>query len=232
MKHLLTFHKLNETVSNELLVKSYMKSILRDINKVEKLKAGNVKYDKERQRFHELEIRHLTIESHNIVIRILNSWEIKLIRLGAILSYSYSMLPDLEFKSDDPDSFDMKTTGKFSYTYKLFIKDIHNSRIKPDRFVYHFSNKENRSLILKDGLIPKSHKFSTNWKHSNDLAYPPALFAINHQTDTWRDDMDKWRIDTSKIANKWWMDLNFHKRDDVVMTFEAIPLDCIELCSK
>ena len=39
MKYLKSF---NETVSNEPLVKSYMKSILRDINKVHKLKSGNV----------------------------------------------------------------------------------------------------------------------------------------------------------------------------------------------
>ena len=145
-----------------------------------------------------------------------------------MLSYSFTQLPDLEFIEDD--SLEMKTTGTFTYTYMLYFKDIHNSRVKPDKYVYHFSNKENRQDILKNGLLPKSHKSSTNWKHVNDLAYPPAIFAINHPTDNWRDDMDKWKIDTSILPNKWWMDLNFYKRKDVVMTFDSIPLNCIELC--
>lgn len=224
MKYLKTF----ETISNQPLVKSYIKSILREINSIIALKSINISYDKDRQRFHELQIRHLPIKSHDGVIKVLNKWETKLIRLGLMLSYSFSKLPDLEFTKDD--SLEMVPTGTYTYSYTLFFKDIHNSRIKPDRYVYHFSNKENRQDILKNGLIPKSHKSSTNWKHSNDLAYPPAIFAINHQSDNWRDDMDKWKIDTSMLPNKWWMDLNFYKRKDVVMTFDSIPLSCIELC--
>jgi hypothetical protein len=208
-----------------------MKSILKDIQGVESsIKRDNVKYDKDRQRFHELQIRHLSVESHDSIIKILDKWEHKLTRIGVMLSYTFSKIPDLKFMGGD--SLDFETTGTWTYSYNLFFKDIHNTRIKTDRYVYHFSNKSNRQEILKDGIKARNHKQSTNWKGSNDLAYPPAVFAINHPSDNWRDDMDKWRIDTSMIPNKWWMDLNFHKREDVVMTFDSIPLSAIELVNR
>lgn len=81
---------------------------------------------------------------------------------------------------------------------------------------------------MNNGLKVKSHSNSNDWNNEIYLEYPDALFAINSDKDVWKKG-DRWQIDTSKIKNIWWEDLNFHKRDEFIMTFSDIPKEAIKL---
>lgn len=113
------------------------------------------------------------------------------------------------------------------FRLKICMKSIKIERVKPDEFVYHTSLSKNRKSILKNGLIPK-----TNEKWGEDLAYPPAIFAIREGFQYWRSEIgsekDVWKIDTSNLPNQWWIDLNIND-GHAIMTFDPIPPKYLEL---
>ena len=108
----------------------------------------------------------------------------------------------------------------------LVYKDIYKDRVKPRRFIYHTSNQLNRESILENGLIPKPHSESSMWKNDMSLEYPPAVFATNDDSTWW--DGDIWQIDTTKIKNTWFLDLNIQSKYRI-MTFEPIPPTALKL---
>ena len=105
--------------------------------------------------------------------------------------------------------------------------------VKPNRFVYHSSNPIFRNKIDKNGLIPKR---GDQWL-TNTPIKGKVIFATNsNDKSDWFDstyDDDFYRIDTSKISNKWYRDPNFKDTDKYkfyhIITFEPIPRDAIEL---
>lgn len=122
--------------------------------------------------------------------------------------------------------------------------EIHNSHLVetiPNRYVYHTSNPIFRDKISKEGLIPKGK--SESWL-SDTKINGKVIFAINSDNkDDWWDsgyDDDIYRIDTSKINNKWFFDPNFqygvYKTEDneidAIITFDPIPLNAIKLIYK
>lgn len=116
------------------------------------------------------------------------------------------------------------------------LKEAKLKRIKPSHYVYHVTDSENLDSILKDGLkINKSD--SESW--SIELFYPNAIFASMEGEEVFQhydgdDNRVVLKIDTSKIENKWWVDLNFYDTSnnilfrDFIMTFNNIPSYAIE----
>ena len=101
--------------------------------------------------------------------------------------------------------------------------------IIPNRFVYHTSNSYYRKKILKQGLIPKGK--SETWLEDTPIE-GKVIFAVNSTkpwNSTYNDDI--YKIDTSKINNKWFKDPNFlwQKNSKEIFTFEPISLEAIEL---
>jgi len=109
--------------------------------------------------------------------------------------------------------------------FEIVIKDITSLRIKPPRFVYHATALSNLESIKKDGLVLKSIK-DGNYSDQTDLIYVPSIFAATDSYKTFGIELIL-EIDTHKINNKWWIDLNtenfYH-----IMTFEAIPPEAIK----
>jgi hypothetical protein len=101
--------------------------------------------------------------------------------------------------------------------------------IKPNRYIYHTSNPIFRDKIKKEGLIPKGK--SETWL-SNTPIDGKVIFASNSDNkENWFDstyDDDIWKIDTSKLSNKWYLDPNFDS-GGYIITFDPIPLNSIEL---
>jgi hypothetical protein len=130
-------------------------------------------------------------------------------------------------------TYEMK---KFDYldtcSFHIYIKSNKIERVKPPQFVYHTSNPNRRNMILKDGLIPMSE----NW--GADLNYKPAIFASTDKDSLFSPyGKDVWKIDTSKIKNIWYLDLNLNKYanesfNKFIMTYEPIPLEVISLYQK
>ena len=123
---------------------------------------------------------------------------------------------------------------------EIFFKRI-NVKIEPTRYVYHSTSVNNRDSILKNGLIPKSSDDSKEWVYGIHLSYPKAIFAtmVNLETgiiNPWKNDdsVDIWRIDTNKLNNDWFVDLNYvdEKDNKHIMTFQPIPPKYLEIAKK
>ena len=112
--------------------------------------------------------------------------------------------------------------------------------IVPTQYVYHVSSVDNRKDISKYGLYPKSSDESKRWNHAK-YAYPKAIFAtmVNQKTGLVNpfgsgNGFDIWQIDTSKLSNKWFIDLNYTGEKDNchIMTFEPIPHKYLKLAKQ
>ncbi len=129
-----------------------------------------------------------------------------------------------------------------SAKFKLHYKLLKIKRVKPFRYVYHQTKKANLDSILLNGLLPydSSEWVSDDWT----LEYPPAIFANNmpelNNYDIFHKDKGDYvvlRIDTSKIKNKWFSDLNLtydelikkNKPSKYIMTFEPILPKALKL---
>jgi hypothetical protein len=119
--------------------------------------------------------------------------------------------------------------GLFSYSYYIYIKEEKIERVKPPRFVYHTSSNQNRESIILNGLIPQEGDWRT------ELRYKPAIFVSTDKQKLFIPyDKDVWEIDTSKLKNIWYLDLNLNKYanknfNNFIMTYEPIPKEAIEL---
>lgn len=102
-----------------------------------------------------------------------------------------------------------------SYKYFLVEQNTNLVEVKPNKYVYHTSNPIFRDNIAKEGLIPKGKSDNTDdWV-------------------SWDYDDDIYKIDTSKLNNKWYSDPNFGlDNKKYIITFEKIPLDSIKIIHK
>jgi hypothetical protein len=119
---------------------------------------------------------------------------------------------------------------------KLLRESLNNRKLKeiiPNKYVYHTSNSYFRDVISKEGLIPKGK--SETWL-SNTPIEGKVIFAVNsdNKKDWWDStyDDDIYKIDTTKLKNKWYIDPNFDLEDKRIITFENIPPNSIELIYK
>lgn len=131
----------------------------------------------------------------------------------------------------------MKDLKQFIKTIILeFLNENHNSHlieVIPNKYVYHTSNPIFRDKISKEGLIPKGK--SENWLSDTKIG-GKVIFAVNsdNEEDWWDStyDDDIYRIDTTKLKNRWYVDPNFDLEDKRIITFEKIPLNSMKLIYK
>jgi hypothetical protein len=116
---------------------------------------------------------------------------------------------------------------------KLYENYNSHLEVKPNRYLYHTSNPIFRDNIAKEGLIPKGK--SEAWLSDTKID-GEVIFAVNSDNkEDWFDstyDDDIYKIDTTNLKNKWYVDPNFDLEDKRIITFERIPLSSIELIYK
>lgn len=227
MKHILYFEQLNELIKNETFVRSELRKMFKEIQgSIEHLiKHDDFKFEINKRKC-TININRIEETDLNKVLFILNKYKTKFLKNNLVMSYKDHKATGFNFK--DEDSLDFVPNDDHYHTIIIYVKDVINKRIKPNKYVYHFSDPSNRESILENGLIAKHHKDSPMWNLDIDLEYPDAVFAVNSD-DTWRNSMDIWQIDTTIAKNKWFEDLNFSDRPDMIMTFENVPKEAIEL---
>jgi len=131
----------------------------------------------------------------------------------------------------------MKDLKQFiKITIREFLNENRNTHLVeviPNKYVYHTSNPIFRDKISKEGLIPQGK--SESWL-SNTKIDGKVIFVVNDNEENYRFDStyddDIYRIDTSKINNKWYNDPNFASGGIHLITFDNIPLSAIKLIYK
>jgi hypothetical protein len=220
--------KINEMVKNLQLLKSILRLMFKEINNFFKLTSNNIHKDEGRFNIYRVDLMHIPLELSTKVINILRKYKRIMLENDIIMSYSEAKYSDTVFDAD----FNISTTGEFKHNYIIYCKNLHTMRVKPKDIIYHYSSPEHRESILKNGLIPKESKDSEKWSKETDLEYPPVIFAVNDNETFWyhQSKVDVWAIDTTKIPNKWWRDINNrYGRTDLIMTFDTIPPQFITL---
>jgi len=129
--------------------------------------------------------------------------------------------------------------GFIKTTIEEFLNEKNQNliEVKPNRYVYHKSAPVFRDKISLLGLLPQR---GDGWLTTTPIE-GKAIFATNSDDPKqWFDstyDDDVWKIDTSKLDNKWFSDPNFRESDGhntelFIFTFGEIPLSAIELIYK
>jgi len=117
--------------------------------------------------------------------------------------------------------------------YESFLSESKLVEIEPNNYVYHTSNPIFRDKISKEGLITKGK--SETWLSDTKID-GKVIFAVNSDNPKdWFDstyDDDIYRIDTSKLKSKWYVDPNFDLHAKRIITFDNIPLDSLKLIRK
>ena len=119
-------------------------------------------------------------------------------------------------------------------SFKQFLNESINDNLIPvdvNKFVYHSSNPIFHETISKEGLLPKGK--SETWLSDTPIE-GEVIFATNSDNKTdWFDstyDDDIYRIDTTNLINKWYLDPNFGADDNHhIITFEPIPFSALTL---
>jgi hypothetical protein len=206
------FEHISELVKNTKLISSYLDDIKKMVIEIN----PNVRFDKELQtstpqRFL-LTISYLEESDLSELEKNITTWKKKLLEESIILSYSRNNSSPIESRIQ----------------YYVVIKDLLTKRVKPNRFLFHFTNSDTTSILSK-GLIPKESSDSEKWTVPT-LAYIPAIFAVNsfNARNMWGG-KNIILIDTENLPNKWWYDLNFDAREPLIMTFDPIPAKYLKL---
>jgi hypothetical protein len=212
MKKILTYYELiNEEllIKNKKLVKSYAKEIENEVLKA--INSNDLKFIYSTENFDDsdivLNICNLKEGEIKYVEKIAKKWQNRLIENNISISHGVDKSERLDWK----------------IVYNLIFRNIKTQRVKPKKYIYHFTEtEESKNNILKFGLIPKT---GVNWKN---IDYPNAIFAIDDESEIWNGRY-VFRIDTTNLKNKWWYDLNFPIGSKLIMTFEPIGPEHLEL---
>lgn len=221
-----------ESVKNPVLMKSIVKELLQDIKKITpSIKRENMNFHDYSKMWWELEIRWLDLKVKGRLEKLFKTRQENLLKTGIIMAYKISEHPLLKWKED----LEFEPSGESEIWIHVFFKDLYSKRYNPPKYLYHTSGTKNRESIKKDGL--KIMEFSKgNWTLEGfQRYYPPSVFAAIKE-DGWHKGGDVWRINTTNLKNKWWVDLNFYRHKDpnkepveFLMTFESIPPEHLTL---
>lgn len=218
----------NESVKNEVYAKHVLQELLLNIRKItSSIKNDNISIAQADRAWH-LEIRWLDINAKNQITNLLKKTQIKILKSGILLYFKISERIEWDFEID-------KATGKKYICCNIYLKDLYSMRYAPKgNFLYHSSSIKNRESIYNNGLMLKGFE-DGNWiNESGLLYYPPAIFATIDYMWSNNNKNDLWLINTENLKNKWWLDLNFYKANEInkpkeVMTFEPIPPEYLTL---
>lgn len=222
---------INEAIKNLNLLRYYVRRMVLDIFKVFKITGENLHRHKDRINIYRLDINIPTEDPIIIekIKKIIDKYKPIFLKNNMVLTTDNNVYPELEFD----DEFYFKPTNKYYTQFIIYVKSLFTNRVKPNKYVYHFSPSENRESILENGLIPKSSEDSVRWSKEIELGYPPLIFAVNDDDESgwyYVSKVDVWRIDTQMIDNIWWQDLNNkYLRNDLIMTDKPIPKEAIKL---
>lgn len=225
---------INEWVSNSNMTKHHIGEMIRSIQKRSKNKITRVQLDKTETE-QGLDYHFKWIRDHVIFEKILKQYQSNLIDKGILISYTKRSIT--EYSLGGKSGLDIiKSKLSECMEFHIYVKNIYTERVNPPKYIYHVTDGSYRDSIREKGLLVKSSN-EGNWSSDHKLSYPSTIFAIDDYS-YWSNkksrNEDIWRIDTEKLGNKWWKDLNFYKkfnRHDVntYMTFDNIPPDCINL---
>ena len=132
-------------VKNPKLVKLTIKQMFKELdflNLNDKILSLNKEYDP----YLNFKIRSRSNKYLKSTLDVLNKYKKIFLKLDYILSFEYEIFND--FILDKNDNVIGKTNDKV-FDLEFFIKNTKTIRIKPTRFVYHYSPKENRESIEK-----------------------------------------------------------------------------------
>ena len=118
---------------------------------------------------------------------------------------------------------------------------VTGKKIKPNKIVYHVSDKKFRNNILSKGLSLNVGDSYRDWVKGKSAI--PAIFATNSDIDTVTGGIsnfsgDIWEIHTDKINNDWFKDKHFDSLEQYgvsnphIVTFNSIPFNAIRLTHK
>jgi hypothetical protein len=214
---------INESVKNTIYADHIFKEILLNINKItSSIKRNNIQIIKQKRAWY-LEIRWLDKKTENKIINLLKKTQTNLLKSGILLPFKITT----HIPYDNPTEKEIWCN--------MYLKDLYSMRYAPKGKLYHTSSKKNRESIYKNGLMLTGFEKGNFIYESNELYYPPSVFATIDYI--WRNDREKndiWLINTEKLKNKWWLDLNFYKANEInkpreVMTFEPISPEFLTL---
>lgn len=211
MKYIKTFESIKNSKNAIYFIRKFLIEVRDNIG----LDKNDYRFNKDNPVYYELS---LSVKSDSKVDKIIKKYENIFLKQGIIMSHYKGHETDLDV--------DLNPTG-VHFKYTIYFKDLYTNLIKPDRYVYHYSNTSNQESILNNGILPTPHS-GGNWRVDSKLKYPDTIFAVNSEKERWNSG-DRWKIDTTKIKNKWWEDLNFKNRKDLIMTFDPIPKEAISL---
>jgi len=235
---------INEMVKNPDLVKLNIKQMFNKLNSLN-IKT-KTEYSVEEERCFFYVINKIPLKNLENTIKVLNNYRKIFSKLDYILSYNktifinnkyvegdtWNSYHDYAFKNikDILDKYEIENYSDNDYfNLSFIIKNSKTIRIKPKRYIYHYT-KANKDDIMKKGLIPSNHRKSPDYVWEWELEYEDAIFAMNTSDKKWdgMTKLDCWKIDTLHLKNKWWVDLNIDKKD-YIMTFEPIPPEFLTL---
>lgn len=206
---------INEGLMNPNLIKNYIKNISSDIKRIS---------DK-------IDIFQVSSSFKNYSVELSNLVESDIIHIESILSKWKKKLSNEEFIFTFFKNSSAPINKQIQYI--IVFKRKYTRRVIPNRFVYHWSNvdEKTKDKILIEGLKPMPSSKSERWNSHlwAGLEYTPVIFAINNLDLPWGGKY-LFRIDTNGLKNTWWESLNFeYSSGNAIMTYEPIPSSHITL---
>ena len=215
LKNFSEYHKINELVSNKKLANHHFIKVL---DRLVKITGGNYRPNTDYNDYNENNIKYTFNYDvskgqglFNKIKKYLFLAQANLLRKNLVLSFRLST----NVMTNLPNGH-----------IELYLKDLYAGRTSSPRYLYHTTNVKNVKKILKEGIKLKSHD-QGNYKYQVDLYYPPSIFVSIEELYFGGRGASGERvnilIDTSKINNKWYYDLNLYHVKSFYMTFEEIP---------
>jgi len=225
---MITNFKLYEYINNKDLVKTTINNTLK---KIIKINGGDINFHKNRSDDLVLVIQFEIIEKFKKQVdNEIGKLKNQLKKSGTFISYKSHTQHQMKFKDDD-DMFDFEIDYDKPNIeqYYLHVKDTHYNRAKPPRYLFHKTKHKNYRNIIENGLEVRGNE---NYKNEPYYDHPEGIYASSEKDFFGYSNDDEWRIDTTKIDNKWWRDYNLYDKEQQkksFLTYEPIPIEAIEL---
>ena len=232
---MITEFKIFELINNKELVTT---TINKTLLKIQKNNRESIYLKKRKDDKLVLHIEFDVIENHKKQVDIeIEKLKKQLEKSGTYLSYSSKIRHKMKMIDDDSVGelgldFEVDKDNPGYEHYHVYVKDTHFYRIKPPRYLYHMTRHKNYRSIVENGLEIRENEIYSDTPQFN---HPKAIYASSERDFFGYTNDDEWRIDTSKIDNKWWRDYNIYDEEiqnKSFLTYEPIPFELGYLLSK